>query len=120
MQLKNRYVFRGKKIKYLDKIIKFKCSIEDKDIIKNNGRDTGTDMSLYLRRVSLKEKIMPDLDLKMGNQMRKLGGNLNQIKRIVRFNGGVRNYEEMLVIFAELQIEIDSIVEQFKLSKAKK
>jgi len=99
----------GKKAIHFDARIVFKCSSEQKKIIKEKANLAGRELSDYIRIVSTNKKLTSISDIQAVVQIRKIGANLNQIARKINRTYGIDKQDELISNIKKMQEDLDEL-----------
>ena len=99
----------AKKSINFDSQLNFKCTKEDVKIIKKKAQEVGKDVSNYMRSVSVNKHIFSKTDLQTVIQLRRIGGNVNQIAKKINSSTVISNPIDILNKLEQIRKELEEI-----------
>ncbi len=93
----------------MDQILKLRCSEEDAALIKKKAEEAGMSTSELLRRSALNRKIMTRTDLKLMNELLRLGGLQKHLFNQLQANMTTDLSRQFSDVLVEIKIAVNAL-----------
>lgn len=93
----------------MDQILKLRCSEEDAALIKKKAEEAGITTSELLRRSALNRKIMTRTDLKLMNELLRLGGLQKHLFNQLQANMTTELSRQFSDVLVEIKIAVNAL-----------
>lgn len=114
LNMVDRLAKRKPKLKTKDADFHIKLSSAEKNEISKKAAKLGLNLSSYVRKMALGEKIIIKTDLEMVRQIRKIGVNINQIAHKINKDASPKNVNIGLVELKNYMDRLDSIIDKIE------